>query len=31
MAYRGFMDKIEEVPAWKDIPWGLGAWGIVES
>ena len=29
--YRQFTEKIAEVPAWGDIPWGLGAWGVVKS
>ena len=27
MIYENFEADLEEVPAWADIPWGLGAWG----
>ena len=29
--YKGFEERIAKVPAWGEIPWGLGAWGIVTN
>lgn len=29
--YSQFTERIAQVPAWGNIPWGLGAWGIVEN
>ena len=29
--YEGLVSKFDKVPAWKDIPMGLGAWGIEDT
>ena len=28
--YQNMTDRMDKVPRWKDIPWGLGAWGIID-